>query len=457
MSPKAAGKAKAKAAGGMPAAGAAAAAAGDAGLPGIPAVNADHMAMVDEAVQMILGHPLFAGIMNEPPLTINAKASEKSAAGHRVGFKYEDYVAAMKTAGEYEAAGNYFWVNWSFNATPGVPFNTQAVQDLKAYYFKSGPTRFPLTLEIALENISVDVRKLHGELRRVSPEEVEHALLLAVSESIKEGADEAVLREWRAVLLSVPMHFVVLNGGDALYWRAVNLREATVAQYDGLARSAVQRIFEVATFRARREKATGGKLSAEALDKEWAANARLAKSTTPCTRGFLETAMKVWDRLLSFPECRQVVLEAENEFGKGTPFDSVYKLEAIIQKAKTPSLSAWCLEHIIDLVRNKKTTAPEFAVRTMTGRDSGGRGTLDLILYKHQCSVYIAQEFLEAHPFSGETKHALRALTTHEAYRAKVGYPGAGEKRDMGWLGLLPDSGRLLIAAFEDRPQQLAA
>ena len=100
------------------------------------------------------------------------------------------FKAAMQTAGTYDAAGNLFWINFKWSAAPKVPINRDSVKRLQSKIFKDGPALFDRPTVIAVaEDISVS----KGNLRRVSPEEPEHAYLFALKDAITNGESEDVL------------------------------------------------------------------------------------------------------------------------------------------------------------------------------------------------------------------------------------------------------------------------
>jgi hypothetical protein len=99
----------------------------------------------------------------------------------------------MQSTGDYEAACNLFWLNMRFCACPGVPVNQQAVSNLKSQYFDKATHKYPFVVTVIVDKIK-DLAAQKGQWRRVSPEEGEHALLLAIAEAIRGGASEDDLR-----------------------------------------------------------------------------------------------------------------------------------------------------------------------------------------------------------------------------------------------------------------------
>ena len=96
-----------------------------------------------------------------------------------------------------------------------------------------------------------------GKLRRVSPEECEAALLLAIADRIKAGATSAELAHWRKIMLTVEIQYEYLATADDLYFRAVNIRRAVIVQNEALVRSAMQQIQEIMEYQVRKETSLG--------------------------------------------------------------------------------------------------------------------------------------------------------------------------------------------------------
>jgi hypothetical protein len=53
-----------------------------------------------------------------------------------------------------EGAANFFFQDWKFSITPGVPINSSAIDKLMARDFAE-PTPFPLTISVAVESKEV--------------------------------------------------------------------------------------------------------------------------------------------------------------------------------------------------------------------------------------------------------------------------------------------------------------
>ena len=88
------------------------------------------------------------------------------------------------------------------------------------------------------------VQVMFGNLELLSPEECFFALLLRIKERIEQGADEEELQEWRVSCLTCTFSFETRTTAEEKYWRAVNLREKVVGDFEALARDVPQRIMD---------------------------------------------------------------------------------------------------------------------------------------------------------------------------------------------------------------------
>eukprot|EP00969_Alexandrium_andersonii_P104593 4614677-Alexandrium_andersonii.AAC.1 len=116
-------------------------------------------------------------------------------------------------------------------------------------------------------------------------------------------------------------------------------------------------------------------LGAQACANAWAEHVKLAARSEQIKPAFVDACMTVWNRALAHDDLRLLVVKADEELEL---FDSVYKLEAVIKKAGSYNQIRWCICAIIDAVRHLGVTAPEIALRQLTGRGlAGGKGLLD--------------------------------------------------------------------------------
>lgn len=117
--------------------------------------------------------------------------------------------------------------------------------------------------------------------------------------------------------------------------------------------------------------------------------------------------------------------QAEEEFGKKTPWDSVLKLEWVYKKAgkELPDVVsrriAWQLAAINDYVRTLAVSTGELSINGLSGQKrGGGRGMLDLMLFKLDLLDELLINSADYVGLSADVKCQLRsAFSSHESYR----------------------------------------
>jgi hypothetical protein len=257
--------------------------------------------MVKECIGCILDHAIFKNVQKAEPIPIKSAGGRKAAAGG-VGavFSAADAAAALGDAGEYNCTGNFWWVDPLFSVSPNVPINADSVKQLANQWFGAGPARLPGQLSIGL-TIGADLSTTKGDWERVSPEEVGHAFLWAISSRIKEGAPEAELLVWRRHMLTTQFTFEVFKRSEDLFWRAVTLRMHLAAEAQAMVRTTFQMVHEVVEVKHREERACGRPLSPKQLYERYATGATITVNVgeDDFTQSFVDNALTVAARLFS--------------------------------------------------------------------------------------------------------------------------------------------------------------
>jgi hypothetical protein len=106
------------------------------------------------------------------------------------------------------------------------------VQYLTDYFFNTLGKAFPEPVRVAcLGNCRPDRKEALGLLKAISPEEMRHAMLLAIARDIKKELD---VSEWRTSCLSVIFTFAHVDNEDMLFTQAANERESVGARYESI-------------------------------------------------------------------------------------------------------------------------------------------------------------------------------------------------------------------------------
>ncbi len=211
--------------------------------------NSDYYALLQTMLQVIDDHPKLHALADRDPLQITSEVGQDS--GVQAAFDAEDCRTALQREQVYRCAGNLFWQNFFLSSTPKVPLSMKRLQAWKHQIFGTPPTptHFHDRMAVfAVDSADFDMSSHKGRLMRLSPEEISHAVVAALAESVKAGATDGEIDMWLKVVLSTPCVFEIVGGGDgaAHYWRAFELRQGIAGDNDLTKRTARQWCIEVA-------------------------------------------------------------------------------------------------------------------------------------------------------------------------------------------------------------------
>jgi hypothetical protein len=253
----------------------------------------------------------------------------------------------------------------------------------------------------------------------------------------------------------------------------------------------VQRIFQLNAYKLNRELVTGLPMTAEMLASEYSSKVRVSSGET-VSISYAYSAISVYNQIFKDDIARALVLkaplcihllwrpwfafthmytctrmhtmhahicpipsfwQADEEFGKKTPWDSVTKLEWVYKKAGKSAGSrrriVWQLAFVNDALRTKTIASGELSIMALSGKGrGGGRGFLDLALLKLDVLDEFIQHQAEKCNLSSDAKSIIKEVVdNHATYRSKV-----GDDVDMMWMVTLPQSAKEFIGLVGDRP-----
>ena len=336
------------------------------------------------------------------------------------------FAEAMVASGsKYRALCNLLWLSFDETEGPsrGVPILARSIDGLRKHYFQK-PAVMPLPVTVAVKT-GQTLASMKGSLIRVSPPEMVHAMIIAMHADFTNGGDETTMGAWRAAVLSTDFEFRFIESEDAQHFSCLQDRQDAHANYKGLRLSTIQSIFDVAAFKERKERSSG-KLSAADIAAAymkhvtWAGNPEEA----PCTTAYVDSALTVHKRMLSMPAIRTVLLRAE-EHDMPNFLDSIVKLQAIVSKASTDTDILWTVTLLLDFYYSNAIYLEQIGTRALQGKthNSGGKGLVDLLVYKRECLKYLTTEWLDSLAFPSDIKATIReTCNTIEHFRAKCGY-----------------------------------
>ena len=384
--------------------------------------NCDHYKDVAEAMDKILSHEVFENCLNRMPIDIANGGSEAT-------FDQKQFEAAIGKTGRYKSAGNIWWINTlkgsGFNR---VPVNPASIVLLQSHYFER-PSPFPEPIVIAVGTGDKPL-EMKGRLERVSPEEMEHALILKIANRIDNGCPRQELEEWRKVCLTVSIVFLLIDNATDRMWKSVALRESLSANYTSMSRSALQRIWEIVECRQMYEKSTGS-INNNRLAELFNQKVQMSPTSEPVTPGLVGMAMQTYNRLLKIEPACSIIQLADETWMKLSPFNSITKLSLIASKAVNSNMAVWLLSSIVDNIHNGQSAPTDYTARSLS--EPRGRGLLAFFELKSDLKKFLLDEWLEKYKFSPAAKSLIRqSMESHSVFRCHFGFPG-DDDIDLSW------------------------
>ena len=366
---------------------------------------------------------------DQKPLELGAQG------GFQAPFDGDNFKRSLTANGIYRCGFNLFMTNLSWTATPGVPIVQGRIDTLVQYSFlKPGP--IPFDFVIRVPTADYDPLRHKGALQCVSPEEVKVAFMMALARDVlAEGlADrEAVLKGWKRAALSITATFKLLQTEDDVFFEAFNLREKLANDFQALARTTFQRIYEVAQFRARKLVSLGASASHKRICDEFNNRAELAATSEPVNVDFIQKALAVHAQAFSLPAVLKAITTLESLCGKSSPYDALGKLNGIVRKAKEPAIIEWTFCTITDLVISGRCGAKDFPERWLLGEGPNARGAVDTFIAKYKLLEYLLTVAQDQLGTPTHVKEKMRAvLKDHESYRKHL-KPLDGSSPDLSW------------------------
>jgi hypothetical protein len=267
----------------------------------------------------------------------------------------------------------------------------------------------------------VDVFEHKGAWRRVTPEELVHGYILAIARDIAPPTKPlAKLKQWRFHLLTTSFNFRIVPSDEELFWLAAKFREDIRSQYNVVVRTALQRIIEIGRYKHQKE-AKVGKISNSKLAELYSQNLKIADGAEQITEKYITISLRVNEYLLSIQSVKNVIINLEEKMGQGSPFNSVYRLEAFYSRTRDHAVLVWIFNCIYDFYESNSFNCEfRMSVESLTG-GGGGKGDIDLWTCKLRMHDYLLGGFLEAQKVSSEVKSTIkRVLQSHSSYRTST-------------------------------------
>ena len=231
-----------------------------------------------------------------------------------------------------------------------------------------------------------------------------------------------MVRKWVTVLSAVTIKFVFAPAAQQSLV-AFQLRETPLIDAEAVTWTLLQRIQFIV-----REKAALS-LDKKGLEKHFSC-LNMAVMSEKFSTSFIDAALTVDDRLLAIAAVKGVLEWWDQELGLAGPFNSVWKLEAVVHKAKTAAKIQWAIMSLSDQLQMQFITPGSVTKPKL--RDL----YVPVALLKLELKDYLLDEWLNQPrlKFSAAAKAIIRKkLATHDEVRKAVcPYPKAGSNELAG-------------------------
>ena len=308
------------------------------------------------AVQKILKE--FPGMEACDPLPLALAEGDKG--GVQAPYNAEHGAKALQEHGVYRCSISVWSLNVWSSATPDIPLSQERVLQLGSFlYGENGEAPAHMTSkQVEVMASSADLARKPQELQMVSPEELVHSMLFSCAMAIDSDAWVNVKEQWKAVLLSVPAAFLLMNKSK-LWLEAFNRRQETVQLHESMSRTGLQLAMELMGMRQLLESLGLQKLKEPQmvveLTKMGCKNVISGRKTTGkdeeegcLTANMLRSAALVHKHVLAHANCVALLMQLENEFGTRSPFHRITALAVLATKPSSNAMREWCLRCIVD-------------------------------------------------------------------------------------------------------------
>ncbi len=371
-----------------------------------------------------------------------------------VGFQapFDETILKEKAQAKsiYVCGINALWCDPLQSITPGVPVLPRAIEQMISTLFPNGTRPMEQRLEI---QAPPNGKLKYGAAVRVSPEEAQHALILAIARAIKEEAEEQELPEWKRVLLSCPGAFVPLETADDLYFHVTNLRVRCQASARAMAHKTSQIIIDIYNYKTRKEVVLGP-LTPKQVAEYYTSNFVMGNDTGPALTedrtkpSTIEAAIQVYEKMFKVQPIQELVLTMEREMLETSPFNSIYKLLEIVKMCKSSAKIEWVMKTVRNRVQAECMDPAEFTVRSLGGR--GGKQWVDVFLKQREMRIYLLGPFLDSRNIIPAAKEKLKQVfESPDTYVRLLRPVSEAEPIDCSWQASWPQSALFMVELIE--------
>ena len=285
------------------------------------------------------------------------------------------------------------------------------------------------------------------QLQLLSPPEARDALVFRIDEAIEDGESDDTLKLWKNAALTAPVCLVSCEASE-IKWKQITERNEVGRSFNLLFRTAIGTMFEVLDMVITHEQTTRSEMTAEEVATRWNEKVDYTGIGDRVTPTYANALMKIRRRIIGNKDAIVKLLAADETFGvAGTPWDSIYKLEALATKVgarenKSNERLIFLIDYIADRIKSDNIDSADLSVRAMSGKSkAGNKGILDLGLMKFDMIEHGLGVLLEDYGGDAKMKDTIRDVFGDFAeFRESFGYPTDNTIKSNPWMSLINHS-----------------
>ena len=363
-------------------------------------------------IEKLTRHRKFVEIKDSSPLDV-------AKGGVVAPFSQANFKKAMAHDGVYVCGLNLFHLNLKHICVPGVPIRRPAVMKMVDTRFKD-PVRLG---NIVIPCVpSDDVMSMFGALESITPEEDFIAYVQAMVRDVVETPVGNKTESWVKMCMTTVVEFRNIELAKRLE-AAVKLRDEVAGRFLAVGRTSFQRLFEIMRYWSTIE-GTDAQKTKQTV-KFYTIDNNLAETglSDKVSQTFIESCVSVHSRAFSNPVVLNCVAAADSELDFKSPFDSVFKMKAIVGKTKGVAADMeWAFTSISDSISQGHYPPPPMGAYRNELSGCSGKSLVDLILLQRDFKDFILGGADGCMPLSDETTQLFKKLALRpDIFRKECG------------------------------------
>ena len=226
---------------------------------------------------------------------------------------------------------------------------------------------------------------------------------------------------------------------DSVRFESMNLREKTISDAAAVTWTALQKVQIVMNEAAMMQNPSAKRVAAQFEKK-----VTFAVNSEKFADGFVDAAMTVNNRILTIPACRELLTKLDSEMGTNGPLNSVYKLQAIVSKGRTPALIESIISSLVFGFECGYYESEDLSVSKLRN------GMVELMLLKKgMLSYFMDVTFHELNFPPDDVSLIRRSYQDTTAVQAWVKAPAHAKQPDLFWKASLCKPSNLFSELIE--------